>query len=282
MSDDALQPIREWSRDKLELLGKYLGAYATIMQAQKATWLRSFAYVDAFANVGAFQDPESSELVDGSPLVALRSEPPFDEYWFIELSQSREQRLRERVAAEAPGHRTRHFQADANSVLRGDVASTFRRELWTRALVFLDPYGFQVEWQSVVALAETRAIDVFVNFPIMAVNRHLDRDRPPDARTRALLEGIMGPIDWIEDLYRADLDMFGEIHWRRPPLDARRVAEAYIRNLRGIFPNVSTPVVMRSQTNAPLYALVLASHNQRAVKITNDIFTRYERLRSVR
>jgi len=30
-----MQPIRAWSRDKLNLLGKYLGAYATIMKPQK-------------------------------------------------------------------------------------------------------------------------------------------------------------------------------------------------------------------------------------------------------
>src|SRR5215212_2144016 len=102
LSDDALQPIRAWSRDKLDLLGKYLGAYATIMQAQRQRprpWLRYFAYIDAFDNVGAYQDPESQELVDGSPMIALRSEPSFDEYWFIERSQAREERLRARVAA---------------------------------------------------------------------------------------------------------------------------------------------------------------------------------------
>src|SRR4051794_21538972 len=147
-------------------------------------WLRSFAYIDAFANVGAYQDAESLELVDGSPIVALKSEPEFDEYWFIELSQAREQRLRERVATEAPNRHVRHFQSDANTVLRSAVATQFRYEHRTRALVFLDPYGFQVEWMSVEALATTRAIDIFVNFPIMAINRHLDRDRPPDAQVR--------------------------------------------------------------------------------------------------
>jgi hypothetical protein len=40
--------IAAWSRDKLDLLGKYLVAYATIMRRQKQRgWLRSFAYIDA-------------------------------------------------------------------------------------------------------------------------------------------------------------------------------------------------------------------------------------------
>jgi hypothetical protein len=76
--------------------------------------------------------------------------------------------------------------------------------------------------------------------------------------------------------------MFGETRWQRPPLAPKQVAEAYIENLRQLFSHVSTPVVMTSTTNAPLYALVLASHNSTAVRIMNDIFRRYDRLRFLR
>lgn len=245
-------------------------------------WLRSFAYVDAFANVGAYQDAESQELVDGSPIVALKSEPSFDEYWFIERSQVREERLRARVAAEAPDRQVRHFRADANAVLRNEVTTHFRYERRTRALVFLDPYGFQVEWQSVVALAETRAVDIFVNFPIMAVNRLLDRDEAPDAQRRALIETGMGPSDWLDRIYHVQPDLFGEVRGQRDRLDAAQVAEAYIANLGQLFRHVSIPVFMRNSINAPLYALVLASHNPAAKTITDDIFTRHERTRHER
>lgn len=282
MADDDVQLIRGWSRDKLDLLSKYLGAYARIMQVQKAKWLQSFAYVDAFANAGVYQDAETAELVSGSPIVALGSQPPFDEYWFIEKSAERLDRLRELVTTAAPGSKSRFSQGDANRVLQDEVSTTFRRENYNRAFVFLDPYGLQIEWLTVEALAETRAVDIFVNFPIMAINRLLDRDRAPDMQRRALIETRMGPADWLDLVYRSQLDLFGDEHTGRGPLSAVDVAQRYIANLSKLFGYVSDPVVMRNSQNAPLYALVLASHNPTAVKIMNEIFARYEQLRFLR
>ncbi|MDA8189820.1 MAG: hypothetical protein M0T85_16895 [Dehalococcoidales bacterium] len=43
-------------------------------------------YVDAFASIGLYHDSDLQAYVDGSPVVALKCEPAFDEYWFIELS----------------------------------------------------------------------------------------------------------------------------------------------------------------------------------------------------
>jgi three-Cys-motif partner protein len=40
----------------------------------------------------------------------------------------------------------------------------------TRAVVFLDPFATQVEWDTVEAIAATHAMDVWILFPLMAVN----------------------------------------------------------------------------------------------------------------
>jgi three-Cys-motif partner protein len=34
-----------------------------------------------------------------------------------------------------------------------------------RAVLFLDPYGMQVEWQTIEAIAKTAAIDLWLLFP---------------------------------------------------------------------------------------------------------------------
>lgn len=49
----------------------------------------------------------------------------------------------------------------------------------------------------------------------------------------------------------------------------------YLRTSRACLPHVSHPVLMHNSTNVPLYALFLASHNQTAVKIMNDLFKKY-------
>ena len=42
--------------------------------------------------------------------------------------------------------------------------------------MFLDPYGTQVSWTTIKAIADTRAIDLWILFPIGTVNRLLNRD----------------------------------------------------------------------------------------------------------
>src|SRR6476661_5227404 len=47
MSESVVGP---WAADKLDRLGKYLGAYTTIMRKQK--WCEGYHYIDAFAGPG--------------------------------------------------------------------------------------------------------------------------------------------------------------------------------------------------------------------------------------
>lgn len=62
-------------------------------------------------------------------------------------------------------------------------------------------------------------------------------------------------------------------------MPAEKLAAIYAENLGKVFRHVSAPVIMRNTKAAPLYALFLASNNRIAVKITNDIFKRYEKVR---
>jgi three-Cys-motif partner protein len=46
-----------------------------------------------------------------------------------------------------------------------------------RAVLFLDPFGMQVVWDTIKAIANTKAIDLWLLFPLgIAVNRLLRRD----------------------------------------------------------------------------------------------------------
>lgn len=53
------------------------------------------------------------------------------------------------------------------------VWRSFRR----RAVVFLDPFGMQVEWRTIERIGQTKAIDLWILFPLgVAVNRFLTKD----------------------------------------------------------------------------------------------------------
>ncbi len=118
-----------WTADKLERVGKYLKAYAAIMNKQKF----KFAYIDAFAGTGyreekktldksqlvIFQEGEIAEIEqysEGSARLALEINPEFSKYLFIEKSKKHFielQKLKDEFPDKAK--KIEFINADANS-----------------------------------------------------------------------------------------------------------------------------------------------------------------------
>jgi three-Cys-motif partner protein len=70
-----------WSEVKRAIIKKYAAAYTKIMQSQRTKIPSlSWIYVDAYAGPGYHFSKERQEFVEGSPLIALNTEPPFDQY----------------------------------------------------------------------------------------------------------------------------------------------------------------------------------------------------------
>jgi len=280
--------IGRWSEEKLDLLAKYLKAYSVIMNEQKKSWLRAYYYIDAFAgSVRPRAKGDEQRYIDGSPLRALQTEPRFDGYWFVDVSPQRVERV-EGLRAEFVNCVIHVRQGNCNEVLCNEIVPQIPYLSKQRAFVFLDPYGLQVDWETVRELANTRTCDIFVNFSVMGVTRLLPRNQNPEQEVVDQLNKVMGSTSWINEIYREpqeiQLDLFEnpiEPSSSRDTIQAEWLASLYTEQLRSLFKHVSRPVLMRNSTNSVLYALCLASHNQTAIKITNEIFDRYERLRDL-
>lgn len=88
----------EWTREKLEILRRYLDAYTTALKKQPFKLL----YIDAFAGTGEVelrnQDPDQEDrraFVDGSARIVLDIEDKsFDELIFIEKDEVKCSELR--------------------------------------------------------------------------------------------------------------------------------------------------------------------------------------------
>jgi len=72
----------DWTLIKLGILGEYLRAFTTALKNQPFR----LVYIDAFAGTGRCKVNTSSgeREVDGSARIALRVNPPFDQFVFIE------------------------------------------------------------------------------------------------------------------------------------------------------------------------------------------------------
>ena len=86
-----------WSEVKLAIIKEYASAYARILDATRRKSVPSlrWLYIDAFAGPGIHLSKTTREIVDGSPLIALKTTPSFSEYHFVDEDQARTDQLRD-------------------------------------------------------------------------------------------------------------------------------------------------------------------------------------------
>jgi three-Cys-motif partner protein len=199
--------------------------------------------------------------------LALKVEPRFDSYVFIERNPDRCHALRA-LSDEFPDRadRIRVQEGEANTEIRAICAKNWKAH---RAVLFLDPYGMQVEWSTIEAVAKTKAIDLWLLFPLgIGVNRLVTRSGEiPDGWKRRL-DLLLGTSDWFEAFYQVEhtTDLFGSVEETVTKRSIDVIARYFEERLRSVFPAVATPGVLRNSANCPLYLLCFAASNERGAK----------------
>lgn len=222
-----------------------------------------------------YDDVDTEQYREGSAQKALGLSNPFDHYLFIESSRNRVDELRSTVITGYGSLFSRCVfeHGDANEVLKAWCHErNWRKE---RAVVFLDPYGMQVEWKTVETLAETRAIDLWYLFPLgVGVARLLKRHGNIDASWQNRLDLVFGTRDWQTRFYGAQTtrDLFGEDHETlERTATCESIREFINERLTGCFAKVAKGLVLRNSKSSPLYLLCFAAANVRGAPIALKI-----------
>lgn len=265
--------VGPWAAAKLDSLEAYLNFYGTALSRQPFERV----YIDAFAGACItkvrsagepperspfFDDPEDTEdqkeFILGSPLRALGVKYPFHRHFFFDLDETRASTLRE-VAAQHKGVTVQ--VGDCNPLIRKLAPSLNSRSV--RGVAFLDPYGAHLEWATLEALAETGTMEVVINFPLaMAINRLITRSGEVRETWAGQLTACFGTDEWRTLSYTSQPDLFGgEITTKNDDV-ADRLLALYVSRLKGIFPYVAKPRLIRNTRNAPLYYLIWAGPNK--------------------
>jgi three-Cys-motif partner protein len=135
----------------------------------------------------------------------------------------------------------------------------------------------QVEWTTIEAIAHTRAIDLWLLFPLgIGVNRLLTKsgDIPPSWRRR--LDLLLGTGDWYDELYEVDTSptLFGDDQERVVKASRQALGRYFNDRLKALFPGVAEePGVLRNSVNNPLYLLCFAAANEKGAPIALKIAT---------
>lgn len=258
----------EWTKQKLEILRRYLDAYTTALKEIRYFRL---TYVDAFAGDGRkstdylYTDADYRDfdkMWDGSPRIALNvKDKPFDRLVFIEKDANRVKGLH-KLENEYSDRNIHIINDDANRVLPSFCGSLKDND---RAVVFLDPFATQVSWKTVSRLAETAKIDCWILFPLSAIARMMPTDKEPLEMWEGPLDRIFGESKYWHDLYQ-------EPQQRRllpdnePSFErlggSDMIAAAYRSRLKEVFCEVApTRRTLKNSRKAPMFELFFAASN---------------------
>jgi three-Cys-motif partner protein len=284
--------VGPWAREKLSYPEKYLRAYTTILRKQK---FRGYFYIDGFAGGGQAplrsastsetephdtifpelnleNEPEFAQYIDGSPRVALRVEPPFTRYVFIEQNPSRAREL-EGLKTDFPNRTIKIYPETAQHVIGTRIVGSGLDWKKYRGIIFLDPFGMQVEWDIIERIASTQALEVFINFPVgMAIQRKLPRDpRKLSDRDRTKLDQYFGSEGWFDIVYKNNKNLFADESLSKRQDAGEALAEWYQERLRSAFGYGAQPRLVKNHRGSHLYYLLFASPNANGAKIAKDV-----------
>lgn len=296
-----------WTRQKLQCLDDYLGAYLLALKNQSFTK----GYIDAFAGTPVRHDRESS--VDETEEKGGLTQDQLDFAWNQEeeQTQSSSEREREEYHAgstqlalvhdfdgyifiekdRAKASELRNYYSDRGNVrvrcggANEELQKIARNNDWRkrRAVCFLDPFGMQLDWETIEALATTKALDVWMLIPLgQAIMRMFPKKVEPGLpREETLHKGYAKKLDrffgdqsWYDVIYKTVEvhDLFGTREEVKRG-DMKDIEGYIMKRLRETFASggVAEPGYLYSSQGNLLYLLCFASGNERGAKVACKI-----------
>lgn len=186
----------QWTLDKLEVLDLYYPAFTKATKRAPARHL-----FEGFAGPGL--NRIGSEILHGSPLIAMNTSPPFTTGTFMDLDPSNIDALQHRLGAF--GGRAVATVGDCNVDLVPEIAG--RVGPWDPSLCVLDPEGADVAWSTPKAIAaipkRSYKIEQLILFP---TNTGFLRLLPLESElkdwARERITRMYGHEEWL-DIYKA-------------------------------------------------------------------------------
>ena len=251
--DDGLyipRRVGEQSKDKHYFLRRYVDAFTTAMRDK---W--ELHYIDLFAGAGVERLKDSNDLDWGSPLIAAQAPFPFHALHFCEKNRRKFDALKSRLARFRPDSQIIHGDANENV---DEIVGRIPKK-GSLSLAFLDPYGFHLDYETLISLSAIRA-DLVIFFP-----DHLDALRNWERNyldnPESNLDRCLGPgADWRSLLDETPAE-------RR----AERLRNLYVNQLETHLGYKYFEHQRICYRRHPLYVLILCARHELAAKLWREI-----------
>lgn len=235
----------EWAIEKLYYVDRYMRIFT---QSMSHHW--RLVYLDLLAGPGRCVTEDGACEFDGSPVLAVKTTPPFTTIVAVEAEPALVEGLRARLQ---PAAQARVLEGDCNAPgviqqLRAEAHQT-----GTLTLAFLDMLGTDVTFETIRALSAHCRMDLLITLQINDLVRNADLARGGPQRER--FDAFFGTDAWVDVVQQ-------QTTRQMPGTDlATALMDLYVAQLATIEYAHVYPLqrVMRNTTQAPLYRLLLAS-----------------------
>jgi three-Cys-motif partner protein len=253
-----------WTADKLYYLERYAAAFTVAMRKK---W-DALVYIDLLAGPGKDIEKQSGREFNGSPLIALRTEPKFARVILGDRDKENVAALRARIAA-ADVARVDLQVTDCHERVREAMRGLGKRTL---ALAFVDPEGFEVGFDLLRTFSQG-PVDIVMLFPSgIGITRNIAMFAR--AEESPLMDALWGGSTWRElplvKAYAGRALTAGEMNQLQPKwVDAyrERVSTLGYRYSDSIGP-------LCNDQGAPMYHLLFFSRHEAGLTIWHGIRNR--------
>jgi len=259
-----------WTKNKLEILNTYLDTYLKMIRGGKGKYFQKIFYIDGFAGPGEYLIKDSTELTRGSPLIALDKDV-FTDYWFIEKDKKNYSELKASISKYG------YDRTRAVNVIKGDANKEIPKIIddiniscksW-RGLCFIDPYGSNTSWNTVIKIGNCGKLDLIIYFPILSIQRIIGHKRISTITDgfKKRFHNFMGlSLEEIKGILfeQRMVDLFNGTDWYKKTNFESSILNLYKQRLStntgAGYKFVSEPLPHNNSTNSRLYYIFLAAH----------------------
>ena len=202
-----------WSVKKLIALYSYIKPYCQIMRKQG---FKKLHYVDMFSGSGLLKI--NNKMLPGTsliPFTRLKDGHYFDEYFLSDVNSRFITELEKRAKSMlgSASHSLNVDSLDFDSAVNSKFEARTGKYKDNGYLVVLDPFGFDVSWDSLVKILRGRSVDIFITFMTKATERNKNI-----AHSENSLNKIFGDSSWknkedLLDLYRTKIQNIPSESW---------------------------------------------------------------------
>jgi three-Cys-motif partner protein len=267
--DDGLPclPLKDHSRAKLDILGYYLAEFTRAMASKFPT----LVYLDLFAGPGRGRFERSGEFIDGSPLIAARTKPPFKKMILVEEDRGHAAALRERLRLASPECIATIFEQNCNTAVDDIRREIPRFSQSSGGLTFclIDPFDLGIEFATIKAFSDLRVDFLVLIADQMAGGRNVENYLRDDNET---VSRFLDDSDWRPK-------------WKVQEVEGVAFREflvaAFSDKMKTLNFLAGDPYrVAIAGNNVPLYVLVLFSKHRLAMKFWDSALRNAPRQKS--